>query len=501
MRVSKKSAAALAATLLTTTMLAGCGGDNSAYSMDEEAAGNLKVTYYDESYFFQQYGNLFNAKFPNVEIEVASTNSMFRDGVTDYEKAFDDFIAKENPDVIMVSMDQYAKLVEKDMLLDLESMLTEEDFKSEDLLPGMIEVLREKGNGKLYGLSPSFYGQALYYNKDLFEKYGVPLPQASMSWQEILQLAQRFPTTGSKDDRVYGFYMDYYNLTNLGMQIGGTGGLRYLDPAGTKVSLNTDGWKQAFQLAIDTVNSGAYYAQGMSGENDMPMGGTYESYLSQDKFLSGKAAMTISGSYYLQQLEQAEDNIKDYKKFNLGLSTEPVDPANPTVGSSIGANEIFVINAKTPNAKAAWQLVKYMNGDLAAKLLSRTMNGNLMARLPYLQDRNGVSLEAFYTLKPRTDMINQYENLPQEFYGPFNTVLEKEINSVKDGKKTIDQALKDAEAAAQIELEKAKKAEAERKAAEAKNAGASEGENAETSPATQEDAPDAVSESAAATAS
>ena len=69
-----------------------------------------------------------------------------------------------------------------------------------------------------------FYSQAIFYNKDMFNKYGIPLPEDRMSWEKkLFELAQRFPTDGAKDKRVYGLSFGYNSdVFQLSSMIGGT---------------------------------------------------------------------------------------------------------------------------------------------------------------------------------------------------------------------------------------------------------------------------------------
>ncbi|MCD9025964.1 hypothetical protein [Cohnella silvisoli] len=62
------------------------------------------------------------------------------------------------------------------------------------------------------------------YNKDLFTKYEVPLPEDGMSWDSLLQLAARFPTSGTSEERIYGIKTNpyIYDLFHLGTSIGST---------------------------------------------------------------------------------------------------------------------------------------------------------------------------------------------------------------------------------------------------------------------------------------
>ena len=46
--------------------------------------------------------------------------------------------------------------------------------------------------GKLYGLPSDFSTIALVYNKDMFDKYGVPYPDDTWDWDKFLWAAKKF---------------------------------------------------------------------------------------------------------------------------------------------------------------------------------------------------------------------------------------------------------------------------------------------------------------------
>jgi len=72
-----------------------------------------------------------------------------------------------------------------------------------------LKMLRERGvGGKLYGLAPTFNSKALFYNVDLFGEYGIDPPTDSMSWEEVLNLARRFPKDGDPETKAYGLTVD-----------------------------------------------------------------------------------------------------------------------------------------------------------------------------------------------------------------------------------------------------------------------------------------------------
>ncbi|MFB9327088.1 ABC transporter substrate-binding protein [Paenibacillus aurantiacus] len=428
--------------VISAILVQGCS-DNDSFNPEEP--GKLKVMYQDEDTFNQRYGNLISSKFPNLEIEIVGTQQLYTLDVNT-EEDYKVLIEKEEPDVILMNtLNQYSELAEKNKLLDLEQMLLEEDFKSADLLPGSLQLLREKGGTTLYGISPYFCANALYYNRDLFDKYKVPLPTKSLTWPEVIELAKRFPTAGSEEERIYGFTMNTY-LSDLGLTIGETSGLQTTDSVGKKVTVRTDGWKQVYGMVADAQKSGAFYFPGNLDYSKL----SYEESLKADKFISGKAAMTLKEFYYADYMKHVATSGK-IKPVKWGWLREPVDPANPDVSSSFYLNEIYGVNANSANKEAAWQLVKLINGDEAARLLSRSNNsGCLMTRTIYNKPDEGVNYDPFYSLQPRgQSMLYKLGS----FYRSFRPLMNKELEAVVSGSKNMDEALATLQNEGQLELD------------------------------------------------
>ncbi len=451
--------------LLAAVVLAGC---TSRPAQEAEQTSSLKVMFTDEAYFFQQYGDLFAMEKPNIEIEVVSTNSIYRDnqdGIKDYNKALEEFIEKEQPDVVMLSTDAYEKMASEGKLAELDTLIERDKFDTESIYPALIETLKYKGGGKLYGLSPTFYGNAIFYNADLFAKYGIEVPHDGMTWQEILDTARRFPTDGDKDSRVYGLGTNYgMDLEQLASQIATTQGLKYINTDTMKITLNTDSWKQTYQMAMDAMDSQAIYNPG----DNRFQGGSIEDYYKSQLFMMGRMAMTIDGSYLLQNLKETQNYVKDYKPFQIGAVAGPVNPADPEISRNIFFNDIFGIRANSPNADAAWEFIKFINGEKFAKVKSRTMNGGLLSRMNVTKEYNGVNLDVFYKLKPSlsNDGSEDYTKIPDAFNMEYYGILTREIQLAQDKKKSIEEALQTIESEAQALLDKAVKDEAEKKGAD-----------------------------------
>ncbi|RRJ67383.1 extracellular solute-binding protein [Paenibacillus oralis] len=444
--------------LVCGLLFAGCTGGPAK---ETEQVSSLKVMFWDENYFYREYGDLFAMKYPNIEVEIVTTDQIYQDNDKedfDREKAFADFIEKEQPDVLLLDTDQYEKFASEGKLAELDSLISKDKYDTETIFPAILEILKEKGGGKLYGLSPTFYGSALYYNADLFAKYGIEVPHDGMSWQEILDTARRFPTDGDKKTRVYGFGSDYgMSLENLASSISSTQGLNYINPDTMKLTVNTDSWKQVYKMAMDALDSKAIYNPDDGGFQ----GGTMEEYYQSQPFMMGRMAMTVDGTYLLQNLKDAQGQIKDYKPFQIGVVAGPVDPAEPDKSRNISMSEILAIRANSPNAEAAWEFLKFVNGDEFAKVKSRTLNGGLMSRMGVQKEYNGVSLDVFYKLKPKLDnSYSNYDKIPDSFHEKYYSIFSREMKLVQEKKKSIDEALQTVQDEGQAALDKAVQDEA-----------------------------------------
>lgn len=443
-------------------------GTKTLKELGKDEKASIKVVYYDKNAFFNQYGNLFSAKYPNIEVHVVETHDISGPG-KDMKKEFQKLIDEEKPDVLVFhSPDLFKEWANDGKLYKLDEVIRQDKFDTENIVPSVMELIKSKGDGNIYGLAPYFYSQALFYNKDLFEQYGVPLPKNKMSWEEVLQLAQRFPKDGQGDKRIYGFARNsadwsVYGSENKALhyylmrQIGATSGMSDIDPD-KGVTLQTEGWKHALSLAAAALKSGAVYT-GKTGE--MPASAnSEEERLKQDLFVTGKIAMTIESPYMIGNILQAKEKLKDVAPVNWDVVTVPVDPKNPDASSSFDVSEIFAVNANSSSPRAAWELVKYVNSDEMARLLSKTENFGFLSRTAYVKERDGRSLEPFYMLNMSdSGLMNGDEKIPPEFHDPYGEMAGIEIQAVIDGKKSVDEALRTIQAKGQEIYTRAKQAQ------------------------------------------
>ncbi|MGG0824210.1 extracellular solute-binding protein [Paenibacillus turicensis] len=445
--------------MLTCVLLvAGCTTPSGQNNNEEKQS--LKVMYFDETYFYQQYGDLFSMKYPNIDIEVVSTtkisNEFAEDEQYDYKKLFIKYIEKEQPDVLLVNPDYISTIAAEGNLVELQPLIDRDKYDMTTYSQGVLDSIKEMGEGKLYALSPKFNINAIFYNADLFKKYGVEPPRDGMTWEEILDTARRFPTDGTEKGRIYGYGSNSgTSLDQLATDIANAQGLSYYNGKSKKITMNTDYWKNIYKMSVDAVASKAVYT---TNPTEGFQGSSMEEYYASQPFLMGRVAMTVDGNYLLSNMKEAASNLKDYKGFEIGIVAGPIDPTDPTKTNSAYIKELFAIRAGSPNIEAAWNFIKFINGEQFAKVKSKTINNGLPTREGISKEYNGVSLEAFYKLKPKVSLENN-DSVPKDFYNNYLTILQREVKLLEENKKTVDEALNTVQHEAQIALDQAFKAQ------------------------------------------
>ncbi|MDF2725328.1 MAG: extracellular solute-binding protein family 1, partial [Paenibacillus sp.] len=106
-----------------------------------------------------------------------------------------------------------------------------------------IDALKEYSDkGEIFGLPYYRQANALYYNKDIFDKFGVSYPKDGMTWEETVELARKV-TRNESGTQYYG--LDPENATRLAFPLS----LVIMNGKTNKAEVNNEPWKRVFQLA------------------------------------------------------------------------------------------------------------------------------------------------------------------------------------------------------------------------------------------------------------
>ncbi|RKN77112.1 hypothetical protein [Paenibacillus ginsengarvi] len=121
--------ARLALAIILIVQLVGCldhpkntGEQTKLKSLETQEKAAIKVLYPNKNTFFNNYGNYFNSKFPNVEFDVVPTQSIVS------TQEIRQLIETENPDVLFLPTEQYEAFSNENMLMNLENLIKQSEF-------------------------------------------------------------------------------------------------------------------------------------------------------------------------------------------------------------------------------------------------------------------------------------------------------------------------------------------------------------------------------------
>lgn len=444
---------------LTLGLLAGCTG-GKATDKQEEKVLRIGVLYgsTDDSWFRQQYTDIFEYTNKNIKIEIvpAVDNNQYRynDGTEpyvqpDYLESMKKIMTGSNPvDVVVADTGTLKQLIQENLLKQLDPMIQEDKFDTTDYVPSVIDGIKDLGEGNIFALAPSFSSSALYYNKKIFTDAGVEPPTDKSTWDDIFAKA-RLVAKGEGKDRVYGFSFNRYkgNDPFWDMQYTYVGGLQLktFDDKAENMTVSSPQWVKVWET-ISKLAKDKIIPDSNSGMNDNEVW----TAVSSDLFLSGKVAMTIGESNYVNEVADANNNaskIKNFTPVDWDVVTVPVHPEKPDVGGNIYLSNTFSINSSAPNADTAWDYIKFINGEEYAKLKSRSNTYEMVSRKSYIQPKQGLSynIQAFYLLKPLPPTNPKDDKMMADKPGLYNVTNmgRTYFQQVLENKKTPDEALKE----------------------------------------------------------
>jgi multiple sugar transport system substrate-binding protein len=220
-------------------------------------------------------------------------------------------------------------------------------------------------DGRQYGL-PKYHGAlALYYNKDLFDAYGVPYPEETWNHDTYLD-AMRELTHDLNGDGQTDLWGSMFDVTwdRIQIHVNGWGG-HFVDPDDPTHCLMAE--PPALE-AMEWLRARMWDDRVMAAPLDV------QNMTTRQAFISGRVAMVEDGSWALK-------DILDGADFRVGVAPFPMGPVRRV---TLATTDGFGIYARTRYPDQAWQLLKF--------LISKDY-GRAMARANFLQPARASLLE------------------------------------------------------------------------------------------------------------
>jgi multiple sugar transport system substrate-binding protein len=253
-----------------------------------------------------------------------------------------DMQAGNAPDVFQGCCGFFPAWAQMGYVLDLRKYVETDLDKSivADWDPAQYKAMFD-ADGRQFGV-PKYQGTlALYYNKDIFDRYKVPYPDASWDHDDYLAAMKKLTRDTDGDGRtdVWGSMIDI-GWDRLQVHINAWGG-HIVDPA-DPAKCDVDGPRAL--AALEWVRARMWDDKVMATFPDI------NNVTTAEAFAAGKLAMVEDGSWALK-------SILENAPFRIGVA--PI-PAGPAGRATLSTTDGFGIYSRTRHPQEAWELVKFL---------------------------------------------------------------------------------------------------------------------------------------------
>lgn len=393
----------------------------------------LYVQYPDERLFMQQYAIEFESQYDNIKIYIMNNHD---NGI-------------EQPDIFYIpTVEEYTSMYHNGSLMPLSSFLKKDPLDTSNRAAELgVQVVQSYSDNTLYALPTFVLGMGLFYNKNLFDQYGIPYPVDKMSWEEVFELAQRFPALNEAGEPIYGLTHDFYQYYLYGYleNIAATERLQYFDPQTWKMNVQNPLWENILEMVIPAIEAGHVDIS----EHNSPLDG-----LSWGDFLNGHSAMIVHYSPYVNNIITYLENHPQ-NAFDWDIVSAPVDPDQPDYFNQYSVEQLFAINTDSDNKEAAWKLLHFIFNK---SFYASKSNNNGPIVIGTFQGANVAdkNVDSMFMLHYSSPYVDAGRSLPTDLWLQIIDLMNRELMTVVNKQKSISEALSTIEAEGQVLLDMVK---------------------------------------------
>jgi multiple sugar transport system substrate-binding protein len=272
-----------------------------------------------------------------------------------YRKIASDFAAGDPPDVYLTNYRQFGQYAGAEGLASIQSYIdASETISEDDYYPLALDAFRFGDAAQLTCLPQNISSLVVYYNEDMFEAAGVPLPEDGWNWETFTAAAQALTRDANGDGSIdqFGVVVEpsMYRMVSF---VWGAGG-EVVDDTDNPTTLTID-----TQEAIEGLTR--FISLGASGIGVVPSEEEVAAEDDHDRFMRGGAAMYI-------QSRRPVPALREIEGFSWNVTSLPVLNEAATVLHS----DAFCMASGTENADAVWTFMEFAGGNEGQLLLAET---------------------------------------------------------------------------------------------------------------------------------
>ncbi|MCC2686345.1 MAG: hypothetical protein K0R75_3244 [Paenibacillaceae bacterium] len=419
----------------------GCGNRNSGGNGATAANSSVLkhdpvelVFYYpfpqdwDEAKFMATFGEPIHKKFNYITVKYLSgvKGSTIPELVT----------AGQTIDVIAASIGATAaNLLDPGFQTDITPLIKKHNIDLSKMDSSMIDLAKQYANGGIYGLPVYVPPTTVYYNKDIFDKFGVSYPKDGNTWDDMYELDKKL-TRSDGGIQYYGFGSSYGHTYLLNQR-----SIPLIDPKTLKSTLYTDDrWKDYFRNFVRMYKLPGYEilkSNQLSEPNE------------RNEFFKDRIFATFTA---LTALEP-EQNLQG---LNFDFASYPVFADKPDVGPQ-AYPAFFYPTATSKYKDDALDAIAYLTSDEFQMVNSKSAafvpaSPNLEVLKAFGQDNPTYKGKHVTALKPKkyapAGAVTRYDKTGADNTTIKNLILKnQDLNeALRAGAEKIDKAIEAAEA-------------------------------------------------------
>ena len=355
----KKFTVCLLIGAMAASMLTGCGSNSGSSDSSDSKADSSSETMTimmngsDSDAFMEGYRKIVdgfnesNEYGVNVEIQNI-TNA-------DYKTKLTTMMASDSePDIIFTwPLGYLENFVNGDKVVSIQKYLDEDEDWKNSFNGGILDPLTY--DGEVYAIPTQQSTAIMYYNKAIFDKYGLEVPT---TYDEYVQVCDTLKENGVTPVALASTADDAWLVSQYIQQL--SDGIKGEDlfnslKDGTG-KWNDEGMVEAGKLFQEEVNKG-YFEDGFTGVSREE---------AQLQFANGQTAMYFNGCWEISNLDKKENAAEAENISCFLMPAVNEEYAGVEVGS---VDTSYAITKNCKNVDAAVALLKYMTNEESTSLL------------------------------------------------------------------------------------------------------------------------------------
>jgi multiple sugar transport system substrate-binding protein len=378
----------MAVLFLFAVLMISCSGGNSAAGVQTKESPNpnngadiakqvseqpteidfyVAINGWTDDKFMTMYGNKIKEKFPNYTLK-------FIPQISGSKTLTEVLTGGQNIDILVSSIGLTSDfLIKLNMQSDISDLIKKYNYDLSRLNPSVVEVQRQLANGGIYGLPVYNTTAELFYNKELFNRFGVPFPKDGMNWDELYELAKRMTRTDS-GVKYRGFASSYSHMMVLSQL-----SMPYLDEKTYKARFLDDDFKRAFANLMRFIQ----IPGNEMPKNKFTTAGEKEPFY-KDKTTAMYASLGDSATTFAELLDWDVVGLP-YFKDKMGVGPQPYP-------------YYFYLSSSSKHRDAAFQVMAQVTSDEYQDFIVRNGNVTILSNpdamknfgkdIPYFKGKN-----------------------------------------------------------------------------------------------------------------